>query len=42
MSVTNGGTALKPLRIGGSLSGSAGSAGMSMIFVTAHLSPSRC
>ena len=40
MSVTSGGTALKPLSTGGSRSGSAGSAGISMIFFTAHLSPS--
>ena len=40
MSVTSGGTALKPLSTGGSRSGSAGSAGISMIFLTAHLLPS--
>ena len=33
--------ALKPLSIGGSWSGSAGSAGMSITFLTAHRSPSR-
>src|SRR5215471_5242582 len=37
ISVTNGGTALKPFRSGGSLSGSAGSAGISITFRTAHL-----
>src|SRR6185295_17692348 len=37
MSVTRGGTALKPFKSGGSRSGSAGSAGISMIFFTAHL-----
>ena len=36
MSVTSGGTALKPLSSGGSRSASAGSAGMSMTFLTAH------
>ena len=41
MSVTSGGTAPKPFSTGGRSSGSAGSAGMSMIFLTAHLSPSR-
>src|SRR5205085_6548285 len=41
MSVTSGGTAPKPLSTGGSNSASAGSAGMEMIFFTAHLSPSR-
>src|SRR6516165_2426081 len=41
MSVTSGGTALKPLSTGGSKSGSAGSAGIEMIFFTAHLLPSR-
>src|SRR6202022_4138653 len=41
MSVTSGGQALKPLSTGGSRSGSAGSAGMVMIFFTAHLLPSR-
>ena len=40
MSVTSGGTALKPLSSGGSSSSVAGSAGISMIFLTAHLSPS--
>jgi hypothetical protein len=39
--VTSGGTALKPFSTGGKRSGSAGSAGISMIFLTAHLSPSR-
>ena len=33
--------ALKPLSTGGSWSGSAGSAGISITFLTAHLSPSR-
>ena len=37
MSVTSGGTALKPFSIGGNWSGSAGSAGMSMIFFTGPL-----
>src|SRR5215510_14035192 len=41
MSVTSGGHALKAWIAGGSLAGSAGSAGMSMIFLTAHFSPSR-
>src|SRR6516165_12158583 len=41
MSVTSGGTALKPLSTGGRRSGSAGSAGIEIIFLTAHLSPSR-
>ena len=41
MSVTSGGTALKPLSSGGSWSGSAASAGISMTFLTAHLLPSR-
>ena len=41
MSVTSGGAALKPFSTGGRSSGSAGSAGMVMIFFTAHLSPSR-
>src|SRR5215467_16390540 len=41
MSVTSGGHALKPLSTGGSRSGSAGSAGIVMIFLTAHLPPSR-
>src|SRR6187401_2197696 len=41
MSVTSGGHALKPLSIGGSCSGSAGSAGISITFLTAHLPPSR-
>src|SRR6516164_3601469 len=40
-SVTSGGTALKPLSTGGRRSGSAGSAGIEMIFFTAHLLPSR-
>src|SRR5207249_5045833 len=37
MSVTNGGTALKPCSRGGRFSGSAGSAGISITFRTAHL-----
>ena len=37
MSVTSGATALKPCRIGGSFSGSAGSAGISITFLIAHL-----
>src|SRR6059036_3136405 len=37
MSVTSGATALNPCRIGGSFSGSAGSAGISMTFLIAHL-----
>src|SRR6476659_565141 len=37
MSVTSGGTALKPLRSGGRLSGSAGSAGISITLRTAQL-----
>ena len=37
MSVTNGGTALKPFSSGGSFSGSAGSAGISITLRTAHL-----
>ena len=41
MSVTKGGTALKPLSSGGSWSSSAGSAGIVMTFLTAHLPPSR-
>ena len=41
MSVTRGGTALKPWSIGGSCSASAGSAGIVITFLTAHLSPSR-
>ena len=41
MSVTSGGTRLKPLSIGGSSSALAGSAGIVMIFFTAHLLPSR-
>src|SRR5205823_3997008 len=36
MSVTNGGTALKPFSNGGSFSGSAGSAGISITLRTAH------
>src|SRR5215510_11072627 len=41
MSVTSGGTALKPLSTGGRSSGFAGSAGIEMIFFAAHLLPSR-
>src|SRR6185503_14220725 len=37
MSVTSGATALNPWRIGGSFAGSAGSAGISMTFLIAHL-----
>ena len=37
MSVISGGTALKPLSNGGSFSGSAGSAGISITLRTAHL-----
>src|SRR5262245_59959354 len=37
MSVTSGATALNPWRRGGSFSGSAGSAGISITFLTAHL-----
>src|SRR5215472_15857010 len=43
MSVRSGGTALKPFNSGGSCSGSAGSAGMSITFLIAHLPlSSRC
>ena len=42
ISVTSGGQALKPLSMGGNRAGSAASAGMSITFVTAHCSPSRC
>jgi len=43
MSVTSGGQALKSFKAGGNTLGSAGSAGMSTTFVTAHRSPpSRC
>src|SRR5258708_22553351 len=41
MSVTSGGTALKPLSTEGRSSGFAGSAGIEMIFFTAHRLPSR-
>ena len=41
MSVTSGGQAPKPLSTGGSSAGSDGSAGIVMIFFTAHLLPSR-
>src|SRR4029077_1415707 len=37
ISDTNGGTALKPFNSGGSFSGSAGSAGISITLRTAHL-----
>jgi hypothetical protein len=40
MSVTIGGTALKPLSIGGNRSSFASSAGISITFLTDHLSPS--
>src|SRR5215471_12381709 len=36
MSVTSGAAALNPCRIGGRFAGSAGSAGISMTFFTAH------
>src|SRR4029453_16114218 len=42
MSVTNGGTALKSLSIAGNLSGSAGSAGISITFFKPHAPLSRC
>src|SRR5437588_10197690 len=42
MSVTNGGTALKSLSIGGNFSGSAGSAGISITFFKSHAPLSRC
>src|SRR5262249_19667643 len=38
MSVTKGGTALKPCKNGGSWAGSAGSAGISITFLIAHCS----
>ena len=41
MSVTRGGTAPKGFRAGGSRSGSAGSAGISITFRTPHLPSSR-
>src|SRR5258706_11426338 len=41
MSVMNGGTALKPCRIGGRLAGSAGSAGISITFFIPHFPLSR-
>src|SRR5712692_10041746 len=41
MSVTNGGTALKPCRNGGRVAGSAGSAGISITFLIPHLPLSR-
>ena len=41
MSVTSGGQALKPFSSGGRSSSLAGSAGISITFLTAHLSPSR-
>src|SRR5437870_11340193 len=41
MSVTSGGQALKALIAGGSRSGSVGSAGISITFLTAHRAPSR-
>ena len=37
MSVTSGATALNPCSSGGSFAGSAGSAGISITFLTAHL-----
>src|SRR5262245_33076400 len=40
MSVTSGGTALKPFSSGGRSASLAGSAGISITFFTAHLSPS--
>src|SRR5436190_24333779 len=42
MSLTSGGTALKPLSSGGKTSGSAGSAGISIILSIPHLPLSRC
>src|SRR4029450_3983233 len=42
MSVTNGGTALKSLSIAGNLSGSAGSAGISITFFKSHAPLLRC
>src|SRR5262245_22595889 len=46
ISVTSGGTALKPFNSGGRSSGSAGSAGISITFFAAHFPflplPSRC
>src|SRR5438874_10771812 len=42
MSVTNGGTALKSLSIGGNFSGSAGSAGISITFFKSHVPLLRC
>jgi hypothetical protein len=39
MSVTSGGTAAKPLRVGGNCAGSAASAGMSMTFFTFQVRP---
>src|SRR6266508_1624257 len=42
MSDTSGGTALKSLSIGGSFSGSAGSAGISITFFKSHAPVSRC
>src|ERR1051325_2765753 len=41
MSVMSGGTAPKPLSSGGSLAGSAATAGMVIVFSTAQRSPSR-
>src|SRR5215469_17548656 len=41
MSVTSGGTALKPLSTGGRSSALAGSAGIEITFLTAQPSPSR-
>src|SRR5437016_10460799 len=42
MSVTSGGTALKPFSIAGNLSGSAGSAGISITFLISHAPLLRC
>jgi hypothetical protein len=42
MSVTSGGTALKPFSSGGRSSALAGSAGMSITFFTPQFPPSRC
>src|SRR5437762_9429506 len=42
MSVTSGGTALKSFSIGGSFSGSAGSAGISITFFVSHVPLLRC
>src|SRR6267142_571620 len=41
MSLTRGGSALKPCNSGGSLAGSAGVAGISITFLISHFEPSR-